>query len=135
MGATSVRQRLCKPLRVISASRRSKLSQRTSVNWSDTVAAFKAAILQAMRLDRGSPIRRNAAKQAWRAKRIGADRVLLAEAQRLVAGDLEIEQVVHQGVGANATDMRGKCALDQCPRCPLGPAEIEALASYLSFVR
>jgi len=49
-----------------------------------------------MWLDRCAPIGSNAAQQAQRAERISAERVLLAEVQRLVAGDFEIEQVVDE---------------------------------------
>lgn len=66
-----------------------------------------------MRLDRGAPIGSDAAQQARRAKWIGPHRVLLAEAQRLVAGDFEIEQIVDEGVGAHAANMGRKRALDQ----------------------
>ena len=65
-----------------------------------------------MRLERDAPIGRHAAELPGRAERIGAQRVLLAETERLVAGQFEIKQVVDEGIGADAADMRGKRALD-----------------------
>ena len=66
-----------------------------------------------MRLQRDAPVGRNAAELTGRTERIGTERVLLAEAERLVAGEFQIKQVVDEGVGADAADMRGKCALDR----------------------
>src|SRR6202051_5122335 len=65
-----------------------------------------------MRFERDAPIGRHAAEQARRAERVGAQSVLLAETKRLVAGQLEIKQVVDKRVSTDAADMRGKGALD-----------------------
>jgi hypothetical protein len=47
-----------------------------------------------------------------RAERIRAKRVLLTEGQRRIADEFEIEQIVDEGVGAHAADMRSKRAID-----------------------
>jgi hypothetical protein len=44
--------------------------------------------------------------QSGRAERIRAERVLLTEGQRPIAGEFKIEQIVDEGVGADAADMR-----------------------------
>ncbi len=68
-----------------------------------------------MRLESDAPIGRHAVEQAGRAERIGAQRVLLAETERLVAGQFEIKQVVDERIGTDAADMRGERALDDRP--------------------
>src|ERR1700730_11139747 len=66
-----------------------------------------------MRFESGAPIRRHATELPGRAERVGTERVLLVEPKSLVAGQLEIEQIIDERVGADAANMRGESPLDQ----------------------
>src|ERR1700738_1843517 len=47
-----------------------------------------------------------------RAEWVGTQRVLLSESEGSIARHFEIKQVIDEGVGTHAADMRGKRALD-----------------------
>src|SRR6202023_944220 len=65
-----------------------------------------------MRLECDAPIGRHAAEQPGRAEWVGTQRVLLSESEGSIARHFEIKQVIDEGVGTDAADMRGKRALD-----------------------
>src|ERR1700722_692655 len=69
-----------------------------------------------VRLQRDAPVRRNAAELSGRAEWVRAEIVLRAEAQRLVTRQFEVKQVVDEGIGADASNMRGESALDHRSR-------------------